>query len=265
MYYSRGAGVIYAPLGVLLTLLYSSGDLAYGQAQYHPANNRLGGVASARAATDSSTELRRLRADAIAKMKESRIKYEQLLILYEEEQVRLTQDFQKRRELHEQGIIARDELMPVQKALAASLRNILDVKRWIMEDELAIAELDFLDELLRLPKSALGTYSERGKFIRFNGAADWSLAQVPKIEKFFSETFGKALPVSAYGQSAAHDRLRFDHREAIDVALHPDSSEGRSLISYLRQLSIPFIAFRSSVPGASTGAHIHIGRPSARH
>jgi hypothetical protein len=36
------------------------------------------------------------------------------------------------------------------------------------------------------------------------------------------------------------------------------------LIGYLRQSGIPFIAFRNAVPGAATGAHIHIGKPSLR-
>jgi hypothetical protein len=33
---------------------------------------------------------------------------------------------------------------------------------------------------------------------------------------------------------------------------------------YLRKSGIPFIAFRSAVANMSTGAHIHIGRPSPR-
>jgi len=50
----------------------------------------------------------------------------------------------------------------------------------------------------------------------------------------------------------------------MDVALHPDSDEGRSLMAYLRRAGIPFIAFRSAMPGSATGAHIHIGLPSIR-
>jgi hypothetical protein len=50
----------------------------------------------------------------------------------------------------------------------------------------------------------------------------------------------------------------------MDVALHPDSAEGKALMDYLRRSGVPFIAFRSSVPGASTGPHIHVGRPSGR-
>ena len=222
-------------------------------------------ITSSRADSEANAALARLRADAIAKMKESRARYEQLLSLYEEEKKRLTEDFEKRRELYQQGLLSRSELAPVQQALTASMRNILEVKRWIMEDDIAIAEVTLRDELLRMPAIARGGYSEGAALIRFNGGALWSLAEAPRIEKFFSETFGKALPVSAFGQSPAHDRLRFDHRDAMDVALHPDSNEGRSLIGYLRQLNLPFIAFRGSVPGASTGAHIHIGKPSIRN
>ncbi|HTN70231.1 MAG TPA: hypothetical protein VMO00_04005, partial [Methylomirabilota bacterium] len=101
-------------------------------------------------------------------------------------------------------------------------------------------------------------------FIRFNGGTSWSLAEAPKIETFFLQTFGHALPVSAFGQTATHDRLQFDHRNAMDIALHPDSKEGRSLLEYLRQAGIPFIAFRGALAGAATGAHIHIGNPSLR-
>jgi hypothetical protein len=238
---------------------------AHGQARQEPATVALRQLAAAPAAAERTAELARLRADAIAKMKESRARYEKLLSLYEEEQSRLNLQLQKLRELYQQGLIARDEMLPVEHGLAASVRNISDVKRWMVEDEIAIAEVMLRDELLRLPPLGRGGYSERGMLIRFNGPAGWSLAEAAKIEKFFFQTFGKALPVSAFGQSPAHDRLRFDHRDAMDVALHPDSSEGHSLLAYLRRLGIPFTAFRGTVPGSSTGAHIHIGKPSARH
>jgi hypothetical protein len=66
------------------------------------------------------------------------------------------------------------------------------------------------------------------------------------------------------GQSSTHDDMGFDHRDAIDVAVRPDSEEGRGLMAYLRKAGIPFIAFRNKVRGMATGAHIHIGRPSLR-
>ena len=58
--------------------------------------------------------------------------------------------------------------------------------------------------------------------------------------------------------------MGFDHRNAIDVALHPDSPEGRALIKHLRGSGIPFVAFKNAVPGSATGPHIHIGKPSVR-
>lgn len=95
-------------------------------------------------------------------------------------------------------------------------------------------------------------------------SADWSLEQAEKIKNFFLEKFGRALPVSAMGQTELHDRLKYDHHEAMDVALHPDSKEGRALIAYLRQTGTPFIAFRRRINGLATGPHIHIGNPSPK-
>jgi hypothetical protein len=257
--------MIFRDLRIGLALLSLGIPTVFARAAQEPGPYAPRGAARSNIASETDVELARLRADAIAKMKESRARYDKLLSLYEEEKTRLNEEFEKRKDLYQNGLIARAEVMPVQQALIASMRNILDVKRWIMEDDMAIAEVTLRNELLRLPALVRGGYSEGGSLIRFNGGAFWSLAQAPRIERFFLESFGKALPVSAYGQSPAHDRLRFDHRDAMDVALHPDSNEGRSLISYLRQLGIPFIAFRGSVPGISTGAHIHIGNPSARH
>ncbi len=137
-------------------------------------------------------------------------------------------------------------------------------KRWLAETDMAITEVTMRDELLRLPKLALGAYSETSTLLRFNGGTLFRLGDASRIERFFVETFGRALPISALGQTATHDRLRFDHRDAMDVALHPDSKEGQSLLNFLRQAGIPFVAFRNAVPGASTGAHIHIGKPSPR-
>lgn len=84
------------------------------------------------------------------------------------------------------------------------------------------------------------------------------------IKSFFTSKFGSTLPVSAFGQTRLHSRLGFDHRNGVDVALNPDSAEGRSLLTKLRGFGVPFIAFRKAIPGVATGAHIHIGKPSHR-
>lgn len=94
--------------------------------------------------------------------------------------------------------------------------------------------------------------------------ADTNNRIVGDIKSFFISKFGTSLPISAFGQTALHNRLRFDHRNAIDIAVHPDSPQGKLLISQLRKFGVPFIAFRSAVRGSATGPHIHVGMPSHR-
>jgi len=243
--------------GCILMILPETGN---AQEQQRRALSR----PSYRRVTPAEAELARLRDEVVEKMKESRTGAEKLLVLHEKEKNKLTELYKQRLELYQQGIISRAELNQVQRALATAIIRVDEDKRWIGEYDIAITEATMRDELQRLPGLAPGGYSENGKLIRFNGSAAWSLADTAKIERFFSQTFGRALPISAYGQSPTHDRLRFDHREAMDVALHPDSAEGRSVMAYLRRAGIAFIAFRGAMPGSATGAHIHIGPPSIR-
>ena len=100
--------------------------------------------------------------------------------------------------------------------------------------------------------------------IRYEGGANWSPEALEKIGSFFRQRFGPPLPTSAMGQSDTHKRLGLDHRDSVDVPLRPESLEGRDLMAYLRSSGIPFIAFSRKLSSMSTGAHIHIGRPSPR-
>lgn len=93
----------------------------------------------------------------------------------------------------------------------------------------------------------------------------WSLADSKKVETFFFTRFGRPLPTSAFGQSDIHDRWGLDHRQGMDVGLHPDSPEGIALVDFLKTEKIPFLVFRHAIPGVATGPHIHIGFPSHRY
>ena len=95
-------------------------------------------------------------------------------------------------------------------------------------------------------------------------AGKWSLAEATKVKDFFFNKFNKPLPLSAFGQSDLHTRWGLDHRNGMDVNLHPDSSEGRALVAFLRSESIPYLVFRGPIPGVATGPHIHVGKPSPR-
>src|ERR1043165_4429541 len=102
-------------------------------------------------------------------------------------------------------------------------------------------------------------------FTRFTGAGGWSISDAWKIQRFFSDTFSKQLPIAVFGQGAIHDRWRLDHHNAMDIQLHPDGVEGEALLNFLQKNGIPYSAFRSAIPGTATGPHIHIGRPSHRY
>jgi len=93
----------------------------------------------------------------------------------------------------------------------------------------------------------------------------WSLADSKRVENFFFTKFGRPLPTSAFGQSDIHNRWGLDHRQGMDVGLHPDSLEGIALVEFLRAEKIPFLVFRHAISGVATGPHIHIGRPSHRY
>ncbi len=96
------------------------------------------------------------------------------------------------------------------------------------------------------------------------GGGTWRISDAARVEEFFVSRFKRSLPLSAFGQSELHTRWRLDHRNGMDVGLHPDSEEGRALIGFLRAEAIPFLAFRGPIPGVATGPHIHVGNRSSR-
>ena len=93
----------------------------------------------------------------------------------------------------------------------------------------------------------------------------WSIKEASKVKEFFFTRFNKPLPLSAFGQSDLHTRWGLDHRNGMDVNLHPDSVEGRALVAFLRAESIPYLVFRGPIPGVATGPHIHVGNRSSRN
>src|SRR4030095_8601605 len=109
---------------------------------------------------------------------------------------------------------------------AASTRKVQETDRWIKDANdirnSVIGEAALHSEIAKTNLPA-GGYNANGVFIRFTGTAAFTLSDLPRVERFFGNRFGRSLPVSALGQSAVHDRIGFDHRNAVDVAVHPDS------------------------------------------
>jgi hypothetical protein len=173
------------------------------------------------------------------------------------------------RKLVADGLVARVELENAEALLAGLRTNLETFKKNFADSEETIAELHKAEEMAKAKLLIASRTSATRSFLkptilRYGGQGGWSLNGLAAVQTFFSSNFGRMLPVSALGQSATHNRLGYDHRNAVDVALHPDSAQGQALIGFLQTLGIPFLAFRAAVPGVATGPHIHIGSPSNR-
>src|SRR4051812_40771057 len=68
---------------------------------------------------------------------------------------------------------------------------------------------------------------------RFDGDGSFTREDFKHVVLAFEKRFGKALPISAQGETAVHRALGFDHRDRVDVALYPDTAEGSWLRHYL--------------------------------
>ena len=204
-------------------------------------------------------------SEVIASLADYRAKLEALLPIYEQELARAVEKREQWRELLGRGIISRKEFETAEAAVAAAQQKLEDARRSIAEVDHAMVEATTARAVAALAPLGRGGYERTATLIRYNGPTPWSLKTgAAKIEQFFITRFGRPLPVSAYGQTALHDRMGLDHRDALDVAVHPDSPEGRALMEYLHEAGIPFIAAWGVVPGATSGAHLHVGQPSPR-
>ena len=214
--------------------------------------------------TPPQNKLAATRVLLIERMKASRQNPRDALAYYERELQNQVVDYETKKKLYAENLISRLEVDKSEQRLTETRQAMEQIQQWITEDSIALALTREAaeEESERLGALPLDGYDETASYIRYNGATHWSLADTKKIAKFFLGRFGRSLPISALGQTLTHERMGLDHRDAVDVPISPDSEEGRSLTAYLRRNGIPFIAFRRKVRSMSTGAHIHIGRPS---
>ncbi len=166
--------------------------------------------------------------------------------------------------LLDQGLIARREIETAEDAVRQAESKITEARRLLDEADLMIAEVKADIEEEKNARLTAGQTRSTGVYVRFAGFKPWKLADFGLVQVTFTREFGHNLPISAFGQTAVHEKLGFDHSQAVDVAVHPDSSEGQALMGLLRSSGISYIAFRQAVPGSATGPHIHIGPPSHR-
>lgn len=172
------------------------------------------------------------------------------------------QEWQKANRLVTEGVLSRAALEPYREDFDRS-RKTLDIARERAALFRELAEIATAEQTLQqnLEESADAAAAIAD---HFGGDGAFRPSQLDSIRVAFEKEFQRPLPVSARGETALHRSLGFDHRGRVDVALHPDQTEGRWLLRRLAELRIPYFAFRMHVAGKSTGAHIHIGPQSVR-
>lgn len=240
--------------GALVTLWTASGQSLFTR------QTLLERVTSSAADIDDDAVLKRtlyapLRPDELAVEQ-----CEQMVTAAERRVKRIEEKIEESRPLIEQGIFARNELKPLEEELDYRRRTL----------DLASSRARFIRELADAAKmeASFEAYQlDLGvKPIqeRFDGKAAFHQAAFKKLVLAYQEQFGRALPVSANGETAFHKALGYDHRGRVDVALSPDQAEGQWLRQFLEKEQIPYYAFRGAVAGKASAAHIHIGPPSSR-
>jgi hypothetical protein len=210
-------------------------------------------------------KLEKTASDVITATLSYRAALQRVLAIYERDLARRAELAELRQDLFEREVLSKREFEEGQRAHAEAQKNVDDTRAAIIDTDRMLTEARMAEALARLTPLARGGYEETPGLVRYNGPSVWSLvSDAPRLQQFFLARFGRVLPVSAFGQTALHDRMGFDHRNALDLAVHPDSPEGRSLMEYLRVQGIPFIAAWGAIPGSTSGAHIHVGQPSPR-
>jgi hypothetical protein len=210
------------------------------------------------------SEAAKSRAEQLRATRDYKASLERLLLLREADVQRALEHLERTRALIERGIVARNDVETAERMVAQARTRLDETWNEAVVAASLIAKVLAYDELAGARPLTPGTEQSTATLVRYQGRRPWALALTASLQEFYAKTFGRALPVSAYGQTAVHDKLGFDHRNAVDLAVHPDTAEGRAVMDWLRKSGLSFIAFRGAVAGAATGAHIHVGEPSQR-
>jgi len=212
-------------------------------------------------------ELSHLREEFIKATKDYKTSLAKLLEIHERNVTKAEDKLAQSQSLYAEGLISKIQLAESETAVTEAKAKVSEARTQMTNADSQIAntllEAQAEAQLAKMPLRK-GGLLRTTSYIRYGGAGGWGLAEAWKVQRFFHDSFKRELPVAVFGQGAIHDRWRLDHRNAMDVSLHPDGPEGQMLMNYLRANGIPFLAFRAAIPGTATGPHIHIGRPSHR-
>lgn len=214
-------------------------------------------------------ELAKLREQFVAATNEYKSSLEKLQAIYARNVKQAEDKLAVSRKLLEEGLISRNQVEENERALASERDKLAETQRQMAGADTQVAEMlleaKAAEQLAKSIRTSRRSLTSTTAMIRYQGTGAWSLGDAWKVQKFFTDSFKKPLPIAVFGQGAIHDRWRLDHRNSMDISLHPDGVEGRAVLKFLQNNGIPFLAFREAIPGTATGAHIHIGRPSHRY
>jgi hypothetical protein len=219
--------------------------------------------------TPATSELDTLRQQYIETTKEYKASLEKLRELYKVSAQKAEDRLGKSKELFKDGLISKKQVEEGEQALEAERLKISSVEQQLKTADTQIAqtlvEVEGEKQIAKFRLKPKNGLINTASFIRYTGAGSWAISQANSLESFFQQSFRRPLPIAVFGQGSIHNRWRLDHRNAMDVSLHPDGAEGQALIDFMKRNGIPFSAFRGAIPGVATGPHIHIGRPSHRY
>jgi ribosome-binding protein aMBF1 (putative translation factor) len=215
------------------------------------------------------SELEKLRDEYVKASNEYKASLGKLLPYYENDVKKAEEKLELSKKLLAEGLIPKSQVEENERALATAKQKIADTNRAMTSADEQVAavlvEQEANDEIAKNLHLAKQGLVRTAAFTRYTGAGGWNLGDSWKVQRFFYDTFKKQLPIAVFGQGPIHDRWHLDHHNAMDIQLHPDGVEGRALLEFLQKNGIPYLAFRSAIPGTATGPHIHIGRPSHRY
>ena len=214
-------------------------------------------------------ELIKLRNEFVKSTNEYKSSMVKLIAIYENNVKKAEDKLAQSKKLLDEGLISKVQYQENELAVKGEQEKLNGARHQLTDADAQIAAILVETEAektiaknLRLARQGLVRTTS---FTRYTGADGWGIGEAYKIQRYFSDTFKRELPIAVFGQGAIHDRWRLDHRNAMDISLHPDSAEGQALLGFLQKNGIPYSAFRSAIPGTATGPHIHIGRPSHRY
>src|SRR6185436_2660601 len=181
-----------------LVVFYSTVSLGADAKQKKP-------VRSTRSAqvTPSQNKLAATRAQLIECTNLSRQNLRDSLPQYESELQNQVADYEMKKKLYEENAISPLDVDKSEQRLAETRQAMAQIQQRISEDDIALALTPEAaeEESERLAELSLEGYDETASYICYNGAGPWSLADTKKIAKFFLARFGRALPISAFGQT----------------------------------------------------------------